>query len=383
MKDKKNKSPFKDQAKLNTLSDLVLKNIEYFYEFFNAKPFRGKKLYSSKCFIHGGDNKSALNLYYNADYRVHYKCRSHGCEKNFGTSLLSMIRGGLSHVKYSWQYPGDKEVSFDDTVAFVLDKLQLDFGQLKRSVIDTSNHDFCKLSQAINREATEGVVSKEFYRSRVEIPAPYYIDRGFSIEVLDEHDVGTCHKYDKPMFNRAMVPIYDENNDKIVGFTGRSIFEKCSNCSSYHDPSKKCGFFPKWRHSKGLRAENILYNYGKAKSFIQESYIIILVESPGNVWRLEEAGIHNSVAIFGTSLSNTQQKLIDESGAMTMLVIMDNDEPGKQAAQAIAEQCHKTYNVQVVPIHSQDVGDMAVEEVQASIVPWIKKASDNIERFLK
>ena len=48
-----------------------------------------------------------------------------------------------------------------------------------------------------------------------------------------------------------------------------------------------------------------------AKEFIKESGIVILVESPGNVWRLEEAGVHNSVAIFGSSLADRQKMILD------------------------------------------------------------------------
>ena len=63
----------------------------------------------------------------------------------------------------------------------------------------------------------------------------------------------------------------------------------------------------KWRHNKDFKTQEHLYNMWFAKEFIQSTRTAIIVESPGNVWRLEEAGIHNSVAIFGTNLSIKQK----------------------------------------------------------------------------
>ena len=99
-------SKYKDQAKINELTEIVLDNLEDIYDYFDVDHHRGQKVYFSECFIHGGDNRTALNLYYDADYRVHYKCRTHGCEAHFGTSLLSMIRGGLSRIKFNWIVTG-------------------------------------------------------------------------------------------------------------------------------------------------------------------------------------------------------------------------------------------------------------------------------------
>jgi len=371
-------SKYKDQAKINELTEVVLDNLEDIYDYFDVEHHRGQKVYFSECFIHGGDNKTALNLYYDADYRVHYKCRTHGCEAHFGTSLLSMIRGGLSRIKHDWSVPGDKTVSFDETIEFLLDRYNLDFNGLKGQAIDTGNHEFNKMVSGLSGGKVRGTITRDFYRERVEIPSQYYMQRGYGIEVLDDYDIGTCKTYGKPMFNRAVVPVYDDVGETIIGFTGRSVFEQCDKCKSYHDPKKDCHFFPKWRHTKGFEKEKALYNYHKAKDHVISSGVIILVESPGNVWRLEESGVHNSVALFGTSLNPPQRHLIDESGALTVVIIMDNDEnqAGQEAAEKIREQLERTYRVYIVDINKNDVGEMSTNEVTEDILPLINQAKE-------
>ncbi len=381
-KHKTSLSKYQDQAKLNSLTDFVVENIESIYQFFGVQYHKSEKLCFSPCFIHGGDNKTALNLYHSADYRVHFKCRTHCCEHVFGTSLISMIRGGLSHVKYGWTTEGDKQVTFDQTVEFLLNHFELDFFGLRDGEtfnMENSKSEFCQAVNAITVERPVGTIDRDLYVSKVDIPSKYYVKRGYSKKILKKYDVGDCRSVGKQMNDRALAPVYDEEGQFILGFTGRSIFEKCSKCNSYHDPKKSCHHFPKWKHTKGFQKEKCLYNYNTASSHILNTGVIILVESPGNVWRLEEAGIHNSVAILGTSLNELQRQLIDESGALSIVCIMDNDEnrAGQKAAQAIKEQCERSYRVYIVDIDKNDIGDMSTNEVSEDIKPIIDKLKES------
>ena len=93
----------------------------------------------------------------------------------------------------------------------------------------------------------------------------------------------------------------------------------------------------------------------------------ILVESPGNVWKLEENGIHNSLAIFGSSLSDRQKILLDSSGAMVVVILTDNDDAGHKAAEQIKTKCKNTYRVFHFQISKNDVADMNSEEINNEI----------------
>jgi 5S rRNA maturation endonuclease (ribonuclease M5) len=180
------------------------------------------------------------------------------------------------------------------------------------------------------------------------------------------------------MYNRVVVPIYDNDYKYMVGCTGRSIFEKCAKCSSYHDNSKDCPeedkrwIFSKWKHSADFKSQNYLYNFWFAKDHILKTHTAIIVESPGNVWRLEENGIHNSVAIFGSSLSDRQKILLDSSGCMNLIILTDNDDAGKKASEQIKSKCQNTYRVFIPQITKNDVGEMTPEEIKTQIYDYIE-----------
>ena len=367
-----------DSGKLKQLSALAAQHMDQIYEYFGIKAgYRNEMLIKSCCPIHGGDNPTALNMYYNGDYKVHYKCRTHQCEELFGNSLIHFIRGCLSRFKYNWEKEGDKEARFSEAVEFLLSFLKQDFDSLKSETVNIEKMKFGSLVNSISSKKARGLgITQEQYRQKLAVPAEYYVNRGFDPAVLEEYDVGYCNNPNKPMYQRAVVPIYDNDHKNIVGCTGRSIFDKCPKCNNYHDPNSKCRHFPKWMHSKGFQKEKWLYNYWKAKNYILDTGVAILVESPGNVWRLAEAGIHNAVAIFGTAFNNDQKHLLDESGALSIICLMDNDEAGKKAAEKIEQICGRLYRLYFPNFNANDIAELNVDSVTSDIKPFIQQAMD-------
>ena len=248
---------------------------------------------------------------------------------------------------------------------------------LARSKKDREKKQFSYLVQNITSHQTNEnhicKISRHSVRQSLHIPAQYFIDRGFDSKILDSYDVGLCDKPEKEMYNRAVVPIYDHDYKFIIGCSGRSIFDKCDHCQCHHNPTDECPAvddrwkYPKWKHNKDFKSQNYLYNFWKAKSHILQTGSVIIVESPGNVWRLEEAGIHNSVAIFGSNMSDRQKILLDGSGAMTIITIMDNDDAGKKAAITINNKCKNTYNIINISITKPDIAEMTIEEINQQI----------------
>ena len=196
------------------------------------------------------------------------------------------------------------------------------------------------------------------------------MSRGFNKSILENYDVGECKSQTKEMANRAVVPIYDNDHKIMIGCTGRSIFEKCNNCKGYHNPEHDCPSaeevwkYSKWRHSAGFKTQECLYNLWFAKESIKNTGTVILVESPGNVWKLEENGIHNSVALFGSNLTDRQKMILDTSGAMKIIVIMDSDDAGKKARAIIDQKCSRTYNIEHKYLAKNDLAEMTNDEIK-------------------
>ena len=181
------------------------------------------------------------------------------------------------------------------------------------------------------------------------------------------------------MHNRAVVPVYDMDHKSLIGCSGRSIFNKCTNCSYFHDPIADCPsaekqwLYSKWRHSSNFKTQNTLYNVWYASTHIKQTSTAVLVESPGNVWRLEESGIHTSLAMFGSNIADRQKMLLDVSGAMNLIVIMDNDKAGHDGYEKIHQKCHRTYNVYKINIEANDIAEMKISDIKSIILPQIEK----------
>lgn len=371
-----------DQHQLKHLSDVLCDDIENLLNHLGVTSYRMlDKMISMSCPIHGGDNDSAFNLYHQGDsYRGNWKCRTHQCEETFKSSILGFIRGCLSHEQ-GWSRPGDPVVSFAEALTFAIDFSKEDPANVKVSKKAKEKSSFISTMKNIqdnDRLANISTIPRASVVKALSIPSLYFLNRGFSADVLRRYDVGDCSDPSKEMNNRAVVPVYDDSGQHMVGCTGRTTYEKCNQCSGYHNiddncpPNYEVWKYSKWRHNKNFKTQEYLYNFWFAKDHIASSHTAILLESPGNVWRLEEAGIHNSVAIFGASLSHKQKMLLDISGAMNIITIMDNDQAGAAAAKNIEEKCCRTYNIKHIKLTANDIAEMSVKDIQEYIVPQLQ-----------
>jgi len=353
--------PSYNQYQLKELSDAVCDDIENLLITLGIEDYKIlDKMVIMPCPIHSGDNASAFNLYYQGDsYRGNWKCRTHQCEGLFKSSIIGFIRGCLSRIKKNWTKPGDDMISFNEAVEYAVQFSKHNVRAISTPKKDQEKHTFVNTINYItkNNTKTTNQIARSTVVKSLQIPSSYFQSRNFSKKILAKYDVGECITSGREMYNRAVVPIYDQDHKYMIGCTGRTINNET----------------PKWRHSKGFSANESLYNFWYAKEHIKTLGGVVLVESPGNVWRLEEAGIHNSVAIFGSSLGDKQKMLLDISGAMTIVTLMDNDEAGKKAADQILQKCQRTYNVKHIQlVDYPDVAEMPLEKVVKDIKPLIE-----------
>ena len=372
-----------NQRQLKEISDILCSDIEHTLESLGVEDYKIiDKMVTMSCPIHGGDNSSALNLYYVGDtYRGNWKCRTHQCEETFKSSIIGFIRGYLSKEQKDWEKPGDDTVSFAEAISVAEKIAKYDGKEIKISKKHKEKCSFINTVKNISTDKLKAVgVGRNVIKSNLEIPSKYFISRGFDKDILTKYDVGECTRPNRPMSSRSVVPVYDMDEDIMVGCSGRSIFDKCDKCSSYHNPSHSCPqkeklwLYSKWKHSSDFKTQNYLYNMWYAKKYIKKTATVIIVESPGNVWKLEQAGIHNSVAVFGTNLADRQKMIIDISGAMNIITVMDSDDPGQAGAKKIYDKCNRTYNVFNIKLsNNADIGEMDIEDIKKEILPQVEK----------
>lgn len=373
-----------DQETLTKISEEVCEQIDSLLESLGIDDYRkDSKMITMCCPIHGGDNPSALNLYYEGNtYKGNWNCRTHQCEEHFKKSIIGFVRGVLSHQKYGWENKRDDTVSFNEAVEYCLAFLNKNLKFFAGSKKDQDKRRFASSVATLNNkiEKPESKITRNYIRKLLKIPSPYHL-KDYSAAILDRYDVGECVDPSKPFYHRSVVPIYDNDYKFIVGFTARSIYEECEKCSKFHNPKNSCPkdeaqnyfLYGKWRHSFGFKADNFLYNFWFAQKHIQKTSTAILVESPGNVWRLEENNIHNSVGLFGSSLKDGQKLLLDSSGAMNLVVITDNDDAGEKCFEQIQNKCQRTYNIHRIKISKPDVGKMTSEDIDKEVKPQLER----------
>ena len=370
------------QQKLKILCDKLCDRIEDLFDYFEIEYKDNGRFYSMCCPIHGGDNPSAINIYPEGEsYRGNWKCRTHNCEECFKGSIIGFIRGLLSSKRYDWCKEGDQTCTFQETIKFCEEFTNTNINNIKINKTQQNKHKFNIAMRSIHKKKTvdKPTITRGMVRKSLEIPAQYYINRGYSKDTMDKYDVGLCTNSQREMYNRVVVPIYDMHYETMVGCTGRSIYEKCDKCGGFHNSSDTCPSaenlwkYSKWKHNSGFKTQEYLYNFWFANEHIKKKMSVILVESPGNVWKLEENDIHNRVAIFGTNLSNQQKLLLDSSGAMSIFTIMDNDDAGQKAADNIAKICDRTYNVYNIKITAKDIAEMSSDQINTEIKNFIKE----------
>jgi 5S rRNA maturation endonuclease (ribonuclease M5) len=334
--------------------------------------------FSFACPIHSGDNPNGSSIMKRGV--GNWQCFTEHCHTKYGTSnggsLIQFIQAVLS-TRYNREYSFGAALEWaakfvgENTSAFVTPTAE-----------ESTRTNFIQLCKYINRKKTSLPVftPRELVRGFLQIPSIYYIKRGYTEQVLHKFDIGYCFNTKKPFYDRIVTPFYDELGEFMIGCSGRNKHEQCAKCRMYHQAEVRCPLdkeeklrATKWKHSTNFAADSYLYNYWNANKVVLRSRTVILVEGSGDVWRLEEAGIYNSLGLLGAKLSTNQQIILEQSGAINILIATDNDDAGDKAAASIARQCANLFNIKRISFPTKDPGSLSVEQVKRIFVPVLEK----------
>lgn len=273
-----------------------------------------RNVYRGPCVAHEGDGPN-MTVYTNGDeVPISWKCWSRNCEQEFTSSLVGLVRGALTAER------GHK-CTVREAMSF-----------LRRFVnarpATSENRKPVRLKTDINTRPCGIRLTREQVRATLDIPSRYYLERGYSAEILDRFDVGYSWKK-----NRVIVPLYDDCGEMCVGYLGRTIYPECDSCNCYHQPGRNCprvGVL-KWKLSDGFKKQRYLYNYFNVSRCRLD--VLLVTEGPGDVWRAAEAGI-SAVALLGVGCTEQQAERIASLGCK-VLVALDNDQAGNKAAPRV------------------------------------------------
>lgn len=178
-------------------------------------------------------------------------------------------------------------------------------------------------------------------------------------------------------FNRIIFPLKNHQG-KTVGFSGR-IFQENPE-SDYHTAkylnSPETEIFNKRR---------ILYNFDKAKKMIRQTNEVVLLEGYMDVIAAWKAGIKNSIASMGTSLTNEHIKAITNI-ADTLVIAFDGDSAGiestKKIAELLTENSQLTIEIVQFP-NGLDPDDYLKEQGEEAFKNLVQHGRQTLFQFLK
>jgi 5S rRNA maturation endonuclease (ribonuclease M5) len=347
--------------KLNECSQQIVLSFSNYSKVLGLNIKESPTMFSGPCPIHDSDNPTAFIMYKNTGV---WRCQTRGCHKMFKITPIGLIQGILSAKKYGWTHSDEEKnrATVDEVVRFIED-LQVDF-----PIIRTRIPKLVETKQELLN------ISIEEYKSYITYPSDYFIKRGFEPITLYDYLVGTYNGPIKQLKGREAIPIFNNDRSKVIGISGRTPHPKCLVCSGYHSFKEKCpdtSYDPsplqKWKHNKGFNRSNLLYNWWSAKQHIENSGKVIIVEGPLDVLKLEDAGVHNAVAMFGADMTCNQAHILMKTNPSVITTIMDNDEGGEHAEESCKSQLElagfKGRLQHFVP-PMNDLGDMTKEQIQ-------------------
>ncbi|MDA2925665.1 CHC2 zinc finger domain-containing protein [Acidobacteria bacterium AH-259-G07] len=159
---------------------------------------------------------------------------------------------------------------------------------------------------------------------------PYLKERGLDAQVVKFFGLGYCKR--GLMKNRIAIPIHDEKG-KLAAYAGRWAGDELPEGEE------------KYKLPLGFKKSHVLFNLHR----VTEAKIVVIVEGYWSVFRLYQLGVQ-AVALMGNTLSQAQENLLLKSKARCFILLLDGDEPGRQAQDKILLRIARHFFVKSVSL---------------------------------
>jgi DNA primase len=295
------------------------------------------------CPVHAGsDNEHGVSISLS---RQSWTCWTRGCHEEYNRDIFGFVKGIL----------GDD--NFGNCLKYICKLYNVDGARQEggyQKPVESVEQDFGKLVRSF-KALDETFSDYEFNFPPVLDGSPYFESRGFKPETLAHFGVKDCNDKQHAMRHRSIIPVnYD---GKQIGFIARSTQEWLK---------------PKYLFSTGLKKTDYFYNYDNAIGCAKATGCLFLVEGQGDVWRLCEAGCHNVVGLFGKSISARQRAILMRSGITTLVILTDNDQPGRESKMKIKREFGRFFNLIFPEMKTKDLGNTSPEKLKTGILKDLK-----------
>ena len=178
--------------------------------------------------------------------------------------------------------------------------------------------------------------------------------RGFTKREIN--DAGLLNRYGKDLFRgRMMIPLMDQGG-QVIGFTGR-IIGNVPNAPKYLNTPQTL-LYDKGRH---------IFALSQAKEAIRKSGFVVMVEGNLDVVSSHQAGVAQTVATAGTSMTENHLKAVKRLTGDVRLCY-DGDKAGVAATErAIELASHEGVELTIIslPDGAKDPDELIKSSVQA------------------
>lgn len=178
--------------------------------------------------------------------------------------------------------------------------------------------------------------------------------RGFTKREIN--DAGLLNRYGKDLFcGRMMIPLMDQGG-QVIGFTGR-IIGNVPNAPKYLNTPQTL-LYDKGRH---------IFALSQAKEAIRKSGFVVMVEGNLDVVSSHQAGVVQTVATAGTSMTENHLKAVKRLTGDVRLCY-DSDKAGVAATErAIELASHEGIELTIIslPDGAKDPDELIKSSVQA------------------
>ena len=180
-------------------------------------------------------------------------------------------------------------------------------------------------------------------------PEHSYLVSRLSPTLIEHFELGYCDR--GLMKGRIAIPIHDEE-DELVAYAGRWASDEVP------EDAEKYLLPPKFRKTL------VLFNLSRLVRPLEH---VVMVEGYFGAMRLH--GLHMpAVALMGRSISDEQVALLQEAGVRRISLMMDGDDPGRNAALEILLRLARSFFVRNCDLPDGGQPDTVDEEVLQELV---------------